>query len=145
MTDSVGNDTRAPRAVALADAALPAGPYSPALLAGEFLYVSSQAPLDANGRRVGETFLEQAYFVMEVIGRLAEQVGSSLANTVRLRAFLSDLSHFDEWNEVCAATLARPYPARTTMPVPMRGFDLEVDATIWVPSARVGEDDRHPS
>ncbi|GAA4750328.1 RidA family protein [Nocardioides endophyticus] len=112
----------------------PAGPYSSALVVGDLLFVSGHGPFGPDRQRLGTTFVEQAHVVLDNIEHLAKEAGTSLAHTVRLGAFLSDLAYFDEWNQVCAERLTEPYPTRTTVPVVLPRFDIEIDAVIWIPA-----------
>ncbi|MER7273063.1 RidA family protein [Dactylosporangium sp. CA-052675] len=117
-----------------------AGPYSPAVRVGDLLFVSGQGPFRPDGSMAGPAFRDQAGTVLDHIAALAEAAGTSLAHTVRLGCFLSTLDHFAEWNAICAERLSAPLPARTTVPVALPGFDIEVDAVLWIPPA--GEDAR---
>lgn len=112
----------------------PAGPYSPAVRVGDLLFVSGQGPFGPDGGRRGTSFTEQAHAAFDNVERLARAAGATLADTVRIGAYLSDLAHFADWNAVCAERLREPYPARTTIPVPLPGFDVEVDAVIAIPT-----------
>lgn len=111
----------------------PAGPYSSALRVGDLLFVSGHGPFGPDRERLGSTFSEQAHVVLDNIEHLAKAAGTSLEHTVRLGAFLSDLAYFEEWNHVCAERLTEPYPTRTTVPVVLPRFDVEIDAVIWIP------------
>jgi enamine deaminase RidA (YjgF/YER057c/UK114 family) len=112
-----------------------AGPYSPAVAVGELLFVSGQGPFRPDGSQAGPGFRAQAETVFDNIAALAAAAGTSLAHTVRLGCYLSSLEHFAEWNAVCAERLGAPLPARTTVPVALPGFDIEVDAVLWIPPA----------
>ncbi|MEA5457271.1 RidA family protein [Sinomonas sp. JGH33] len=112
----------------------PAGPYSPGIRVGDLLFVSGQGPFGPDGQRKGETFEDQAHAVFDNIAAIAEEAGTSLDHTVRICGYLDDLDDFAAWNEVCAARLSEPYPVRTTVPVPLPGFAVEIDAILWVPA-----------
>jgi 2-iminobutanoate/2-iminopropanoate deaminase len=101
------------------------------------LFVSGHGPFGPDRQRVGTTFSEQAHAVLDAIDHLAQEVGSSLGHAVRLGAFISDLAYFEEWNSVCAERLTPPFPARTTVPVVLPRFDVEIDAVIWIPESEV--------
>lgn len=124
---------RSPTPVTSPLAPPPAGPYTSAVRVGDLLFVSGHGPFGPDRQRVGTTFTEQAHAVFDNIDHLARAAGSSLAHTVRLGAFLSDLAYFEEWNAVCAERLTQPYPARTTVPVVLPRFDVEIDAVVWIP------------
>ncbi|UWP78977.1 RidA family protein [Dactylosporangium fulvum] len=112
-----------------------AGPYSPAVRVGDLLFVSGQGPFRPDGTMVGPAFRSQADAVFDNIAALAAAAGTTLAHTVRIGCYLSSLDHFTEWNAVCAERLTAPHPARTTVPVALPGFDIEVDAVLWIPPA----------
>jgi reactive intermediate/imine deaminase len=116
-------------------AAPPGGPYSSGIRVGDLLFVSGQGPFGPGGELLGTTFTEQAHVVFDNIAAIAEAAGTSLAHTVRVGAYLTDMKYFPAWNEVFAERLSDPYPARTTIPVQIPRFDIEVDAVIWVPPA----------
>lgn len=113
----------------------PSGTYSAGIRVGNLLFLSGQGPFDAAGNRVGETFAEQTRQVFDNLEAVANAAGTSLKHAVRVGAFLSTLNFFDEFNEVMAEYVSDPYPARTTVPVDLRGFDVEIDAVVVIPDA----------
>ncbi|WP_454140876.1 RidA family protein [Microbacterium lacticum] len=116
-----------------ADAPPPGGPYSPGARFGNLLFIAGQGPFDASGNRVGETFEDQVRATLDNLERIANAAGTSLKNAVRIGAFLSTLNYFDQFNEVIADYVTEPYPARTTVPVDLRGMDVEIDAIVAIP------------
>jgi 2-iminobutanoate/2-iminopropanoate deaminase len=115
------------------NAPAPVGPYSPAIRVGNLLFVAGQGPFAADGKREGETFEEQLRVTMRNLSAIAEAAGTSLTNAVRMGAFLSSLDNFDEFNRILPEFLTEPYPARTTVPIALRGFDVEIDMVIAIP------------
>lgn len=111
------------------------GPYSAGIKVGNLLFLAGQGPLDATGARIGETFVEQARATFDNLERVAQEAGTSLKNAVRIGAYITSLDYFDELNGVMAEYVSKPYPARTTIPVALRGFDIEIDAIVFVPGA----------
>ena len=97
------------------------------------LFVSGQGPFDPNGAKVGETFTEQCEATFDNLGILARAGGSDLEHMVRLGAFLRTLDDFPEFNKIMQARLTPPFPARTTVPVELPGFEIELDAVFYVP------------
>ena len=120
-------------AITAPGASKPAGPYSHAVRAGELLFISGQAPFDAEGKPVGTTFGERARAVFDNIARIAQAAGGDLADCVRIGAFIEDYANFAEYNDVMREYFTAPYPARTTIPVPTLGIAIEVDAVIALP------------
>ena len=118
------------RQITPTDTPPPAGTYSNGIVHGDFLFCAGQGPFDAEGKRVGESFEEQVRITMENLSKVAEAAGTSLSRTVRMGVFLRDIENFGELNTVVAEYLTEPYPARTTVQVPLKGFDVEIDAVI---------------
>ncbi|ADB52616.1 RidA family protein [Conexibacter woesei] len=117
------------------DAAPPAGPYSPGVrVGGELLFTAGQGPFDKDGRRVGETFEEQVHATLDNVEAIAKAAGATLADAVRLGVFIKDMADFPKLNAVFAERLTEPFPVRTTVPVDLPGFDVEIDAVFAVPA-----------
>jgi len=96
----------------------PIGPYSPAVQAGPFLFVSGQIGLDpATGELAGadlDTQVRQA--LANLLTRLAEH-GYAPSHVVKSTLFLRDMAHFGAVNSLYAELFAEPYPARETVAV----------------------------
>lgn len=112
----------------------PAGPYSPAAVSSGFAFLAGQGPFDASGSRVGETFADQVRATFGNLEAVARAAGSSLQHAVRYGVYLRNLDDFAEFNEIAKEFLSEPYPARTTIEVQLRGFDIEIDAIVAVPA-----------
>jgi len=110
------------------------GPFSPGIRAGNLVFVSGQAPFDADGKLVGDDFTTQARAAFANVERILAEAGAGLADIVRVGGYLHTLEHRDEWNAVMAEYLPQPYPARTTIPVSLPGFLIEIDAIAVIPS-----------
>jgi 2-iminobutanoate/2-iminopropanoate deaminase len=118
------------RSVQTADAAPPAGPYAQGQIVGDLLFTAGQGPFDAQGNRVGTTFVEQLEATLDNLEHIARAAGTGLGRAVRLGVFLRDLADFPTLNEVLARRLGEPLPVRTTVPAALNGFDVEIDAVI---------------
>lgn len=109
------------------------GAYSPAIRAGDFIFVSGQVPRDpATGQIVGTTIEEQTQRVLENIKAILEAGGARLADVVKVSAHLSNLADFDGFNKVYASYFPDPKPARTTVGSQLLGFLVEIDAIAYV-------------
>lgn len=63
---------------------------------------------------------------------MAEAAGSSLDQAVRLGVYLRDFDDFAEMNEIYKQYVSGPNPpVRTTLPVALVGFDIEIDAVLY--------------
>lgn len=107
------------------------GPYSPAILAGNLLFLSGQIPLDpASGEVVSGDITAQTERVMRNLGALIEAAGGSFAHVVRMTVYLQDLGEFAAMNEVYGRFVVDPPPARVTVQVARlpRDVKVEIDA-----------------
>ena len=115
------------------NAAPPAGAYSPGLIAGDFVFVSGQGPLDpATGKIVGETIEEQTTRVLENVKAVLEAAGASMSDVVKVAVHLSDLANFQRFNQVYATFFPDPKPTRTTVGSQLRGILVEIDAIAYI-------------
>src|SRR5262245_1800537 len=110
-------------------AAAPAiGPYSPAVRAGNLLFLSGQIPLDpATGQLVEGDIRAQTTRVLQNIGELLKAGGANFSNVVRTTIFLADLGDFATVNEIYATYFTPPYPARATVQVARLPRDVRVE------------------
>jgi 2-iminobutanoate/2-iminopropanoate deaminase len=96
------------------------GPYSPAVRAGDLLFVSGQPGVDpATGEPAGGSFGEQARQAFKNLDAVLRAGGSSPALVVNTTVLVADASSFAELNELFGAFFAESPPARMTMQVPL--------------------------
>src|SRR5262245_13130209 len=94
------------------------GPYSPAIRAGQLLFVSGQIPLDpASGQLVSGDIASETRRVMENIKALLAAGGLDFSAVVRSTVYLTDLQDFAAMNAVYGAYFSEPFPARATVQV----------------------------
>jgi 2-iminobutanoate/2-iminopropanoate deaminase len=107
------------------------GPYSQAVLANGFAFLSGQIPLDpATNQLVEGDVTVQTERVLENLKAVLEASGSSLAKVVKTTVFLRDMADFPRMNEVYARYFAVNPPARSTLQAAglPRDVSIEVDA-----------------
>ena len=109
------------------------GPYSQAVAAGGFVFLSGQIPLDAtSGEMVGGDDVEaQAKQVMRNLKAVLEAAGSSFAKVVKTTIYLTDLGDFARVNQIYGSFFeGMDPPARATVQVAAlpRGAKVEIDA-----------------
>lgn len=124
------------QAVRAAGAPKAIGPYSPAIRAGTFLFISGQIPIDpATGALVGGDITVQTERVMRNIGALLDAAGLGFEHVVRTTVFLADIGEFAAMNECYARFVSDPPPARSTVQVARlpRDVKIEIDAIAVVP------------
>lgn len=120
------------------DAGPPGGPYSQAVVAGDFVYLAGAIPSRPDGTRVQGSFREQAETTFDNLATVAEAANASLADAVRVGVYLRDLENFAEMNECFAEYFGAAPPARTTLRADLPGFDIEADAVLYRPSNEGG-------
>ena len=92
------------------------GPYSQAIKAGGFVFVSGQIPIDPQtGQFVPGGIAEQTERVLKNLAAVLEAAGSSLDLVVKTTVFLADMKEFSGMNEVYATFFSGPPPARATV------------------------------
>ena len=109
------------------------GAYSQAVKVGDTVYLSGQIPLDPASMQLVEGGMEaQIRRVFENLAAVAHASGGSLADTVKLNVFLTDLSYFALLNQIMAEYFREPYPARAAIGVAAlpRGAQVEMDAVL---------------
>jgi 2-iminobutanoate/2-iminopropanoate deaminase len=117
--------------VRTAEAPAPVGPYSQAVRAGDWLFVSGQIPLDpATGQLAGEDAAAQAARALENLGAILRAAGMEYADVVKTTLFLTDLRDFAAVNQVYARYFAERPPARSTVQVSAlpKGARVEIEA-----------------
>jgi 2-iminobutanoate/2-iminopropanoate deaminase len=109
----------------------PIGPYSQAIKANGFLYMSGQVALDPKtGEMVGATIAEQTERVMNNIKGIIEAAGSNLHHVVKTTVFLKDMNDFAAMNEVYAKSFPTAPPARSTVQVSRLPKDALVEIEV---------------
>lgn len=123
------------RVVSSKDFPKPLGPYSHAVVAGGFVFVAGQAPINAATQKLelgdikSETRLE-----LQNISTILKASGTSIENVVKVSIHLVDLADFDAMNEVYREFFAGDYPARTTTQAVLRsGRKIEIDCIARMP------------
>lgn len=118
------NTDKAPQAI---------GPYSQAVKAGGFAFLSGQIPLDPKTMTlVGGGISEQTHQVFKNLRAVIDASGATVADVVKLTIYLTDLGEFPTVNEIMAGYFSEPYPARATIEVSAlpKGAMVEVDAVV---------------
>ena len=115
------------KAMMVAKAAKPLGPYSHAVIANGFVYVSGQGPANPQTGLLPATIQEQVKQTLENIKAILEGVGSSLEQVVKVNAYLSDVANFGEYNQVYRTYFTHDFPARTTIGCTMLEAEMLVE------------------
>jgi len=106
------------------------GPYSQAIQAGDFLFLSGQIPLDPKtGELVKGDIGQQTQRVLENIRGMLESQSLRMENVVKTTIFLKDLGNFNLVNEIYATYFPSSPPARSTVEVSKlpRNAEIEIE------------------
>jgi 2-iminobutanoate/2-iminopropanoate deaminase len=121
MREAIVTD-RAPKAI---------GPYSQAIVAGEWILLSGQIPLDpATGQLVDGDVGAQTRVVIENLRAVLAAAGATLDEVVKTTVYLADMSDFAAMNEVYAAAFIAPAPARSTIQAARLPRDARVEIDV---------------
>ena len=113
------------------------GPYSQAIRAGDFVFLSGQIPLDPEtGRIVADGVVDQTHQVLKNLGAVLEAAGASYSRVVKTTVYLADMGEFNAMNQVYAEYFGAPAPARATVQAARlpRDVRVEIDAIAYVGS-----------
>jgi 2-iminobutanoate/2-iminopropanoate deaminase len=112
------------------------GPYSQAIRAGDFLFLSGQIALDpATGKIVGDGIVDQTHQVLKNLKAVLEAGGATFDDVVKTTIFLADMADFPAVNEIYGSYFAPPAPARATVQAAglPRAVRVEIDAVAYLP------------
>lgn len=116
------------KVIAAAGAPKAIGPYSQAVKAGRFLFLSGQLPLDPEtGNISGDEIEAQTRQVIENIKSILASAGASLSDVVKTTVFLKDIGHFPEMNQVYQQYFATAAPARSCVEVSRLPKDVLIE------------------
>src|SRR5207245_10535242 len=109
----------------------PIGPYSQAIRANGFLYVSGELALDPEtGEATGTDIQQQKQRTLENLKGILEAAGSNLHHVVKTTVFLKDINDFAAMNEVYAKFFTLAPPARSTVQVARLPKDALVEIEV---------------
>ena len=117
-----------------ADAPAPIGPYSQAVAANGFLFVSGQVAINpANGELTQHSIEDETHQVMRNINALLLEAGYDFSHVIKTSIFLSEMSLFARVNEIYGSYFSSDFPARETIAVKglPKGVNVEISVTAY--------------
>lgn len=111
------------------------GHYSPGVVSNGMLFISGQLSIDPDTRKVPEGgLMEHAIQALTNIERVLAEAGLSRVDLVQCRVYVTDMSHWDEFNKIYAEFFGDHKPARAVVPVPELHFGclIEIEAVAEV-------------
>ncbi len=115
-------------------AAKPLAPYTPAIQAGGFVFLSGQIAMDEQGNLHTSDIATETTRVMDNLGKLLKASGLDHSNLVKVTIFLSDMAHYAAVNEVYGTYFKDVPPAREAVAVKglPRGVNVEISGIAVV-------------
>ena len=109
MTAKIINTPKAPA---------PIGPYSQAIITGNFLFISGQVAIDPETSELRmKDITEETHQVMKNLNAILSEAGTGFDNVVKTTIFLSDMGLFNQVNEIYGKYFNNEFPARETVAV----------------------------
>jgi len=114
----------------------PAGSYSQAVKYGNLVYVAGTCPFELGSKTVmypGD-MARQTTLVLEYIGKILEDAGSSMDNVLKVTAFIDDLDRFAEYDAAYAPFFANDPPVRSTVEIGKfpAGMRVEIECIAFI-------------
>jgi 2-iminobutanoate/2-iminopropanoate deaminase len=112
-------------------------PFSHAIKAGDFVYVSGQVGVDPATREVaGDSVEEQTKQCIRNIETILQSAGLTLDHVIKVNAHLADGSLTPKYNEAYATMFNAPYPTRTTVTSGVGKYLVEIDVIAYAVNRR---------
>lgn len=110
------------------------GPYSQAVLAGEFLFISGQLGIVPLSGSLEQGIESQTKRAMENIGAILSQAGADFAKIIKTTILLADINDFQKVNEIYGQYFSKDFPARSTFAVAglPKGARIEIEAVAYL-------------
>ncbi|MBM7600759.1 2-iminobutanoate/2-iminopropanoate deaminase [Virgibacillus halotolerans] len=108
------------------------GPYSQAIEAGDFIYVSGQIPIDPSTSEVVEGIENQTHQVLKNLQAILSEANTDFSQVVKFTIYLQSMEEFATINEIYGSYLSEPYPARATVEVSRLPKDVLVEMDVVV-------------
>jgi len=115
---------------------VPRGPYSPAVRAGDFIFVAGQGPVDVTTDKMSYGDIQhETRLVLGNIKRILEGCGASMADVVKCSVFIAEGKDFGAMNQVYAEFFGNDKPARTTVETKFADpkMKVEIDCIAYKP------------
>jgi 2-iminobutanoate/2-iminopropanoate deaminase len=111
----------------------PAGPYSPAIMAGDYVFCAGQVGRNPATGEMSTTIEEQTRQVLLNLQSILKAAGASLDNAVKTTVFMADMNEFSRMNAEYTKFFPRDPPARSTVGVTMApGIKVEIELVAYV-------------
>lgn len=111
-----------------------AGPYSPAIRAGDFLFVSGQIPIGPDGELVRGGIEEETRACLENLRAVLAAAGADFSRLVKVTIYLTDMGDFAAVNRIYSEYFDLTPPARACVQVGAlpKGARIEIEAVAYL-------------
>jgi 2-iminobutanoate/2-iminopropanoate deaminase len=107
------------------------GPYSQGIIAGKFLFLSGQIPINAKtGELIKGNIKDQTKLVLDNIKAVLKAAGTDMNSVVKATVFLSDMDNYSTVNKIYASYFGAPYPARAAVQVARLPKDVDIEIEV---------------
>ncbi len=113
--------------ISTANAPQAIGPYSQAISANGFIYVSGQIPFTPDGKLVANDIKSQTAQSLKNLSEILKEAGSSLEKVIKVNIYLKDMNDFSVINDVYAGYFTSNYPARAAVEVARLPKDVLIE------------------
>ena len=115
------------------DVPKPVGAYSPAVRAGDFVFISGQVPRDPRTNALaGDDIESQVRATLANVKNALAAAGATLDDVVSVTAYLADVDDWGKFNDIYKETFRAPYPTRTALGANLRGILVEISAVAYL-------------
>lgn len=128
-----------PQFIRVNGAPCPRGPFSHAVRAGDFLFVSGQGPIDLETDKFSFGDIQhETRLTLNCVKHILEGCGATLSDVVKCSVFLTDPEDFAGMNEVYQEFFTGTAPARTTIQTGMvaKVMRVEIDCIAYIPEMK---------
>ncbi len=109
------------------------GPYSQAVLAGDFVFISGQIPIDPTSGEMKSDIRDATFQILKNIEAILVELALTMDSIVKTTVFLTNMEDFKEFNEAYESFFKKDPPARSTIAVKElpRGARIEIEAIAF--------------
>lgn len=109
------------------------GPYSQGMIAGDYMYVSGQIPMDPETKKIVDGGIkEQTRQSLKNAMSILKEAGVDYKNVIKTTVFLDDMNEFGEMNDVYSEFFTDHKPARAAVEVARLPLDVKVEIQMFV-------------
>jgi 2-iminobutanoate/2-iminopropanoate deaminase len=111
-------------------------PFSAAIEAGGFVFVSGQASVGDDGKIISDTFANEMHRTFANLKRILDAAGLDFSDIVQVRSYVKNPQDLPEYNTLYREYFKEPYPARTTLVACLGTVLYEVDVIAYRATAK---------